>query len=288
MQDALLKIRANRYTDGRDSLHEVLARNPEEMKAYQLLVASYRAQNQLHGAMGELKAYVARYPQSADLQYLLGNVLLETGDKPQARQVLTTAKALKPESKAADLSLAQIDLLQANWNDARRQLTSILSSKGDNAQAEQWLGMLEASSGNQAAAISSFRKVLETQPDNALALNNLAYLLAESGNQTEEPLKYAQRAVELDPKNPVFVDTLGWVLFHRGVYGGAVTHLERAASLKSTAIGQYHLAMAYYKAGQEARGRTALQAGLRMDRTLPEARAAEQLLGAGGGGAANR
>src|ERR1017187_868763 len=288
MQDALLKIRANRYTDGRDSLHEVLARNPEEMKAYQLLVASYRAQNQLHGAMGELKAYVARYPQSADLQYLLGNVLLETGDKPQARQVLTTAKALKPESKAADLSLAQIDLLQANWNDARRQLTSILSSKGDNAQAEQWLGMLEASSGNQAAAISSFRKVLETQPDNALALNNLAYLLAESGNQTEEPLKYAQRAVELDPKNPVFVDTLGWVLFHRGVYGGAVTHLERAASLKSTAIGQYHLAMAYYKAGQEARGRTALQAGLRMDPTLPEAKAAQRLMGTLSGGAASQ
>lgn len=288
VQDAVLKIRAKRYKDGRESLHEVLAKNPEEMRAYQLLVASYRAQNQLHSAVEEVKAYVAQHPKSADLQYLLGNLLLETGDKAQAKLALIAAKALNPQSSAADLSLAQMDLLQANWNDARRQLTAILSSKGENAQAEQWLGMLEASSGNQAAAIRNFRKVLENQPDNAVALNNLAYLLSENGDQTQEALEDAQRAVELDPKNPEFVDTLGWVLFHRGVYAGAVTHLERAVSLKSTALRQYHLAMAYYKAGQEARGLTALQAGLRIDPTLPEAKAAQQLMGTPSGGAANR
>src|ERR1017187_9917857 len=185
IQDAVLKIRAKRYKDGRESLHEALAKNPEEMRAYQLLVASYRAQNQLHSAVEEVKAYVAQHPKSADLWYLLGNLLLETGDKAQAKQKLVTAKALNPESSAADLSLAQIDLLQGNWNDARRQLTSILSSKGENAQAEQWLGMLEASSGNPAAAIKYFRKVLETKPDNAVALNNLAYLLSENGDQTD-------------------------------------------------------------------------------------------------------
>jgi len=279
LQDAVLKIRAKRFADGRVSLHELLAKNPEDLRAYQLLVASYRAQNQLPRAVDELKAYVGEHPKSADLQYLFGNVLLETGDKTQAKQVLTAAKALRPESTVADLSLAQIDLLQANWNDARRQLTLLLSSKGENAQAEQWLGMLEASSGNQIAAIKYFRKVLEHQPDNAVALNNLAYILSETGDQTQEPLKYAQRAVELDPRNPEFEDTLGWVLFHRGLYGISVTHLERAMSLKSTALRQYHLAMAYHKAGQEARGRTALQAGLRMDPTLAEAKRAQQLLG---------
>ena len=288
IQDAVLKTRAKRFKEARDSLHEVLVKDPEEMRAYQVLVASYRAQNQLHGAVEEVKAYAAQHPKSAGLQNLLGNMLLETGDKAQAKQALNTAKAINPESSAADLSMAQIDLLQANWSDARRQLTAILSSKGENAQAAQWLGMLEASSGNQAAAIKYFRKVLETKPDNAVALNNLAYLLSESGDQTDEPLRYAQRAVELEPKNPEFVDTLGWVLFRRGVYEGAVTHLERAASLKSTAIGQYHLAMAYYRAGQEARGRTALQAGLRMDPNLPEATAAQRLLGTQSGGAANR
>ena len=288
IQDAVLKVRAQRFAEARVSVHEALAKAPEEMKAYQVLIASYRTQNQMHSAVEEVKAYVAQHPKSADLQYLFGNLLLETGDKVHAKEALAAAKALKPESTAADLSIAQIDLLQSNWNDARRELKSILSAKGENPQAEQWLGMLEASSGNKAAAIQSFRKVLETQPDNAIALNNLAYLLVESGDQTEEPLRHAQRAVELDPKNPDFADTLGWVLFRRGVYPVAVTHLERAASMKPTAIRQYHLAMAYYKAGQEARGRTALQAGLRMDPSLPEAKAAQQLMGTLSGRAASR
>jgi tetratricopeptide (TPR) repeat protein len=288
IQDAVLKIRAKRFAEARVPLHEALVKAPEEMRAYQILIATYRAQNQMHGAVEEIKAYVAQRPKSADLQYLFGNLLLETGDKVHAKEALTAAKALKPESTATDLSIAQIDLLQSNWNDARRQLNSILSTKGENPQAEQWLGMLEVSSGNKAAAIQNFRKVLETQPDNAVALNNLAYLLVESGDQSEEPLRRAQRAVELDPKNPDFADTLGWVLFRRGVYSVAVTHLERAASTKPTAVRQYHLAMAYYKAGQEARGRTALQAGLRLDPTLPEARAAQELIRGGGAAVASR
>lgn len=280
MQDAVLKISAKRYADARTALHEVLNKNPDSGGAYQILVASYRAQNDVRGALEEIKAYAAQHPKSAGLQYLYGTLLVETGDKAGAKQAFTAAKGLRPDSSVADLSLAQIDLMQANWTDARRQLTSILaSSNGENSKAEQWLGMVEASSGNQTAAIQHFRKVIGSQPDNAIALNNLAYLLSESGDQTQEPLKYAQRAVELDPKNPEFEDTLGWVLFRRGVYGVAVTHLERAMAMKATALRQYHLAMAYHKAGQSARGRTALQAGLRMDPTLPEAKAAQQLLG---------
>lgn len=279
LQDAVLKIQAKRYADARASLHEVLSKNPDAGGAYEILVASYRAQNELRAALEEIKAYSAQHPKSAGLHFLYGNLLLETGDKVQAKQEFTMAKNLRPNSGVPDLSLAQIDLLQANWKDARRELTSLLSAKGENPQAQQWLGMLEASSGDPTAAIKSFRKVIENQPDNAVALNNLAYLLSESGDQTQEPLKFAQRAVELDPKNPEFEDTLGWVLFRRGVYGVAVTHLERAMSMKVTALRQYHLAMAYHKAGQSARGRTALQAGLRMDPTLPEAKAARQLLG---------
>src|SRR5262249_11849374 len=145
-----------------------------------------------------------------------------------------------------DMSLAQIDLTQANWSDARQELTAILAKNGDNPLARKWMGMLEVSTGNHAAAISSFRKVIESDPNNAVALSNLAYLLVENGNQTEEPLKYAQKAKELEPDNPEFEDTLGWVLYRRGVYSVAVKHLEMAASKQAAALHLYHLAMAYH------------------------------------------
>lgn len=283
LQDSVLKISAKNYIEARRSLYELLAKSPENLRALRVLVGSYAAQNEMKAAVAEVQAYAAQHPKSGGVQYFWGNLLLETGDRTQAKQVLAAAKALDPGNTQADLSLARIDLLQANWKDARSQLTTILSSGSENPLARQWLGMLEVSSGNQTAAINHFRKVIETQPNNAVALNNLAYLLAENGNQTEEPLKYAEKAVGLDPGNPEFEDTLGWVLYRRAVYDLAVRHLESAVSTRSTALRNYHLAMAYSKVGKEERGRTALTAALSMDPSLPEAKVAQQMFPARNG-----
>jgi tetratricopeptide (TPR) repeat protein len=277
LQDAILKLEAKRYADGRQSLYELLRSNPEDARALRYLVASYSAQNQIGKGVDEVKAHAASHPKSADVQYFLGNLLLATGDKAQARQAFAAAKAVNPNYVPADMSLAQIDLLQANWKDARQELNTILTTKGENPIARQWLGMLEAAAGDQAAAIADFRRVIEVQPDNTKVLNNLAYLLAESGDQTEEPLKYAQKAVELSPSDGDFEDTLGWVLYKRAVYELAVKHLESSVSKKVNAVSYYHLAMACAKAGKEERGRAAFKMALRMDPNLPEAKQAQAM-----------
>ena len=277
LQDAILKIDAKRYPEARQSLHELLGKNPEDLRALRLVVRSYAAQNQVRAGVDDVREYASAHAKSAGVQYFLGTLLLETGDKAGARQALAAAKVIDPNYAPADRSLAQVDLLQSNWKDARQELTTLMAKKGDDPQARQWMGMLEVSVGNQAAAIADFRKVIETQPNNATSFNNLAYLLAESGNQTEEPLKYAEKAVELDPNNPEYEDTLGWVLYRRAVYDLAVKHLESSVSRKSTAIRNYHLAMAYNKAGKEERGRAALNTALRMDSSLPEAKVAQEM-----------
>ena len=274
LQDAVLKFSGKRYAEARQSVREALSKNPEDLRALRILVASYA--NQTPKAIADVRAYAAQHPKSAAVQYFLGTLLLQAGDRAQAKQALAAAKSASPDFTPADLSLAQIDLLQSNWGDARRELTAILSAKGDNSQAHLWLGMLEASAGDQEAAIANFRKVIEIQPTNALALNNLAYLLAENGH-TDEALTYAQKAKELDPASADIEDTLGWVLYRKGVYPLAVKYLQLADGKKSTAQGKFHLAMAYLKAGDKERGRVALNAATRLDPKLPEARQAEAL-----------
>jgi tetratricopeptide (TPR) repeat protein len=274
MQDAILKMADKRYVEARQALHEALTKSPENDRALGFLVRSYVLQNQTNAGVSEVRAYAAQHPKSAPVQFFLGQLLMETGDRAGAQQALAAAKAINPNFSQADLSLAQLDLLQSNWKDARQELNTILS-KSENSTTRQWLGMLEASQGNQSAAIASFRKVLETQPNNAIALNNLAFLLAESG-QAAEALKYAEKAVELAPDKPDFEDTLGWVLYHKGLYAAAVTHLQSAVSKGGDAREQYHLAAAYFRKGDENRGRAILTAALRKDPNLPEAQLAQQ------------
>jgi tetratricopeptide (TPR) repeat protein len=275
LQDAILKITEKRYAEARHSLHEALGKRPEDARLLRALVGSYAAQNQVPSAVEEVRAFALQHPNSAAIQYFWGNLLIETGDRTKAKQALAAAKALDPEFAPADLSLARIDLLQANWKDARQELTTILSAKGENPLARQWLGMLEATVGDQAAATADFRRVVESQPNNAIALNNLAFLLAENG-KADEALKYAEKAVELAPGRPEFEDTLGWILYRKGLYEAAVTHLQSAVSKGGDTRQQYHLATAYFRKGDQVRGQAILTAALRKDPTLPEAQLAQQ------------
>jgi tetratricopeptide (TPR) repeat protein len=82
----------------------------------------------------------------------------------------------------------------------------------------------------------------------------------------------------LHPGKTAYEDTLGWALYRKGLYDVAVPHLEQAAAQKGSAVPKYHLAMAYAKSGDRTRGRTALDAALKLNPNLPEAKMAKQVV----------
>jgi tetratricopeptide (TPR) repeat protein len=276
LQDGVLKIVEKRPNEGRQALREAMVKSPEDLRILGAIVQSYAMEKQMPAALQEIERHAAQHPQSAAVQYFLGTLFARTGDRVRAKQAFASAKAINPEF-TADLSTAQIDLLQADWTSARQTLNTLLATKGENATARMWLGMVEASVGNHSAAIAAFRKVVDEQPNNPTALNNLAYLLAENANQPDEALKWAQKAKELEPGSARVDDTLGWVLYHKGLYTEAIRYLEGANAKEGTAIRKYHLAMAYLKAGQKERGRAAFQAAARLDPNLPEVKTAREL-----------
>ena len=140
MQDSILKTSAKRYVEARQALHELLAKNPEDLRALRVLVGSYAAQNQLKAAVAEVRDYAAKHSNSAGVQYFWGNLLLETGESRPSQTGTGRRQGAGSRLRAADLSLARIDLLQANWKDARSQLTTILSNKGENPLSSSMVG----------------------------------------------------------------------------------------------------------------------------------------------------
>jgi Tfp pilus assembly protein PilF len=94
-------------------------------------------------------------------------------------------------------------------------------------------------------------------------------------------MKFAQKAWGLAPDNPAVEDTLGWIYYEQGLYPLAVVQLEAATAKDGTAVREYHLAMAYLKAGRTERARQTLYAAIKLDPKLPEAQAARQVFGIG-------
>ena len=112
-------------------------------------------------------------------------------------------------------------------------------------------------------AADQFRAVLTLQPENSHALNYLGYMWADNGENLEQALELIRRAVDLDPNNGAFVDSLGWALFRLGEFEQARRHLERANQLvPSDSTILEHLGDVYVALGQPQRAREAYEQAL--------------------------
>ena len=278
IQDAYLKLQQKDYSAARASLVEALNKSPEDLRILRLIVASYAAEKQPAAAVSVVREYAQQHAKSALAQQFLADVLLANGQRQQARTALLAAKAANPKFTQADLSLARLDATEGHVNEASKTLSSILTENPNNVPARLMLASIKETRGNPNAAIDDYKKILQVQPGNVLALNNLAYDLVEYGNQADEALKYAQRAAELAPEAPAVENTLGWVLYRKGMYSLAVPHLEKAADKEPSARRRCHLAMAYLKMGDQERGQKNLEAAVKLDPNIPEIKTAQQLL----------
>lgn len=79
-----------------------------------------------------------------------------------------------------------------------------------------------------------FRDIVQADPSHALALNYLGYMLADRGERLDEAVSLISRALELDPGNPSYHDSLGWAYFKQGRFDRAADHLGRAAAQAAT------------------------------------------------------
>jgi Flp pilus assembly protein TadD len=95
-------------------------------------------------------------------------------------------------------------------------------------------------------------------------------MFAEKGIRLEEAETLIKKALELEPGNGYYVDSLGWAYFQQGRYDDAVRELSRAIELtrgKEDAVIFDHLGDAYAKLGRDAEALRAWERSLELDPT---------------------
>lgn len=138
--------------------------------------------------------------------------------------------------------------------EARLLLSNIANVRHQSAAAEEWL-----------------EKVLDEFPEDPSASNDLAYLWAERGAHLERAMRLVREAIEDEPDNQAYRDTLGWVYYQRRQYPQAVVELQKAAAAKKPdAVILEHLGDAYLKAGQASSAKQAWQRAAKAYREAKE------------------
>ena len=110
-------------------------------------------------------------------------------------------------------------------------------------------------------AYGYYRKGLKYDPDNSMILNNYSYYLSEKDEKLSLADKMSEKACELSPNNPTYLDTRAWVLFKLGRYEEAKTLMQQALALASYAREQINRIAGFACMGTEVAGQAGI-AGL--------------------------
>ncbi len=112
----------------------------------------------------------------------------------------------------------------------------------------------------------AYEKALKIDPENALVLNNYAYNLSVRGANLVKALDMIRKAVQKEPKNANFLDTMGWVYYMLGEYDLAEKYiLESIALNASSSVVQEHLGDIYKAMKQTEKARIQYKKALELN-----------------------
>ena len=208
----------------------------EEPRAEGLIVETLRLDHQPKKAIEEAQAALAKYPDDRPLHLLEASMLGEQGQVDQAAQKLQSMITGKPDDDDLEVyrALAQVYSQAKRFPEAEAtaQKALALSSKPDDRKYTYFLlGSIYEHEKKYDLSEQQFKKVLDADPLNAAAANYLGYMLADRGVRLDESVKYIQKAVQLEPNNGAYLDSLGWAYLKMNRADLAAPPLEKAARL---------------------------------------------------------
>jgi tetratricopeptide (TPR) repeat protein len=220
------------------------------------LVTSYLIQANLsakkYGAAVEL-ARIARVGQPDDLRLarLHAQALRQNGEPDRAVEVLQDIVAKQSDKPIAYVALAQVYQDANRGLDAVKTLEQAQTRFPSETSIPFELGAVLEKQKRYADAETAFRKVLTLDPDYAPALNYLGYMLADRGERLDESVTYLTKALQIDPENGSYLDSLGWAYFKGNKLDLAADKLQRAADqLRTNSVIQDHYAEVLFKLGR--------------------------------------
>ncbi|MDP3440343.1 MAG: tetratricopeptide repeat protein, partial [Azonexus sp.] len=130
------------------------------------------------------------------------------------------------------------------------------------------LGDVAIARKDYALAAQHYRTALEMQPDNPLILNNLAWVSGQL--KSPKAIEYAEKATQLSPNQPPFMDTLAMLLADKGETVKAIEILRQALAIAPQAAAiQLNLAKVLINSGKKDEARKELEAIAKLGDKFP-------------------
>lgn len=214
----------------------------------------------------EMERAVKKFPNNHVINFILGLSLAQNSDHLGALPYLEKAVTLNPNDLNTTLaycySLDQTD----REDDALVYLNRALRIDPKNIQALGMMGLIYDGKGEYTKSDSIYSIAVNIDSSDIMILNNFAYSLAERGKDLDLALEMVQKAIDEEPDNSSYLDTIGWVYYKLGDYPKAKEYIYKAIEQdENNATLLDHLGDIYFKLGNEKKALKYWKSSLEID-----------------------
>lgn len=245
-------ILTNQRAKAVEMLEQLIKQHPEKYQPYDLLAQilddearSLQRAKKVDEAKAKFAKVVANYEQSllinpnhAGTYLRLAELLLgPIKNAGRAVKILTEARRRFPGAPEIVYYLAlaqreakQIQQAVATFEEALHEAELDQDTEIVNAKFYFNYGATAEQAGLYEKAADLLRKSIALDPANAAeAYNYLGYMWADHNMYLDEAEDMIKRALQIEPDNGSYLDSLGWVEFRKGRFDQALADLLRAA-----------------------------------------------------------
>ncbi len=249
---ALVHYELGNLEDAVTEFSLALVERPDDHRVRFFLGLTYSRVEDHDGAAGQFERIPADSEYFVDSRVQLASVYERQERFPEAVTAIRAALD-KDDRRRKELFrfLAEVYRKAKDYPNAIEAMHTVVELDPKSDRVHFALGALYDESKDKDKTIEYMQKAIELNPDYAAALNYLGYTYADLGMELDRAEQLTIRALEIEPNDGFYIDTLGWVYYRKGDYPRAIEQLEKAVHLVvDDPVIIEHLGDAYLKAGK--------------------------------------
>ncbi len=259
-QLGVLQRAQDRFSEADKAFRGMAEADPSSRpRALAHIIDTYRMARDYDRALKESEAAFKEFPDDRTLASLRATVLAETGDAEKGAKLLKNMLQSNDQDREIYLALAQVYEKGKMFPEAIaavEKAQDLAKTEGERLGALFSYGSVLERAKRYPEAEAKFKQVLESEPNHASALNYLGYMLADLGTRLDEAHDLIQKALDLDPDNGAYLDSLGWLYYRQEKFDLAERYLLRSVEqFKRDPVVHTHLGDVYYKLGKIERAK---------------------------------
>ena len=251
---AELYERQERWEEAAGAYEQAVVRNPRSLELkLRLSVAllSWGQAGRAGRALELLEQVREARPADPRVLYLVSQAQRSAGKLEAAEQTARVLMTVAPSLISGPYLLAQILNDRDQYAEAIKVLEEARTRFPDDVSLPFEMGAIYEQQKRYAEAERQFRDVIARDPRHAPALNYLGYMLADRGERLEEAIALISRALQVEPDNGSYLDSLGWAYFKANRLDLAEANLRKAAAVRLTSSAvQDHLGDLLFRLGR--------------------------------------